>query len=168
MKILKILIAVAMLAAALSAQTGTEPPNAGFTMLRTLVGDWEGTVMHEGHAMPASTSFRLVADGSAILDDLAPGTPHEMVTVFHMDGTELLATHYCSHHNQPRLRALPQSSPNVLEFAFKDATNLKSPADPHMTAVKFTIIDANHHVEEWRATANGQPVTLKFDVHRKM
>ena len=141
--------------------------NEGFTKLQLLVGDWDGSTVHGGTKLPTTTSFRLVADGSVIMDDLAPGTPHEMVTMFHTDGKDLLATHYCSHHNQPRLRAVKTSNPNVVEFAFKDATNLTSPADPHMTAVKFTLVDANHHLEEWTATENGAPVTLKFDFHRK-
>jgi len=32
-----------------------------------------------------------------------PGTPHEMVTMFHRDDTALMATHYCSAMNQPRM-----------------------------------------------------------------
>ena len=39
------------------------------------------------------------------------GTPHEMITMFHMDQAELLATHYCSAHNQPRMRAVPSGQP---------------------------------------------------------
>ena len=58
-------------------------------------------------------------------------------------------------------------NPNVLEFVFKDATNLGSPSEPHMTAVKFTIVDSNHHTEEWTATENGQAVTVRFEFHRK-
>ena len=163
-----LLLLPSLLAATVSAQSPkSESINEGFAKLQSLVGDWDGTMVHNGAELPTSTSFRLVADGSAVMDDLAPGTPHEMITMFHMDGTDLLATHYCSHHNQPRLRAVKTSNPNVVEFAFKDATNLASPADPHMTAVKFTLVDSNHHIEEWTATQNDVPVTLRFDFHRK-
>ena len=163
------LAAATLLAAALGGQTvkGPNAIHAGFAKLQSLSGEWEGSAVHDGQAMPATTVFRLVADGSVILNDLAPGTPHEMVTMFHMDGNDLLATHYCSHHNQPRLRALPAADPNVLQFAFKDATNLGDPAELHMTAVKFTIADSNHHIEEWTATENGQPVTVRFEFHRR-
>jgi hypothetical protein len=99
--------------------------------------------------------------------DLAPGTPHEMVTMFHLNGNELLATHYCSHHNQPRLVAIPATDPKVLEFQFKDATNLPNMAAPHMTHVKLTLLNANHHLEEWTAALNGVPVVVRFDFHRK-
>jgi hypothetical protein len=169
MRALRTIGTAALLAAAVYAQASKEPesPNAGFAKLRSLAGDWEGSANHGGLTIPATTSFRLVADGSVIMNDLAPGTPHEMVTMFHMDGKELLATHYCAHHNQPRMRVVPTQDPNVLEFAFKDATNLASEADAHMTRVRFTIADANHHVEEWTATEKGQPTTLRFEFHRK-
>lgn len=169
MRTLRGLGAVAVVAAAVYAQatSASKPQNAGFAQLQSLVGDWEGSAVHGGQRIPAASTFRTVADGSVILDDLAPGTPHEMVTMFHMDGNALLATHYCSHHNQPRLRALPTGDPKVLEFEFQDATNLASPEDAHMTRVKFTIPDANRHVEEWTATEKGQSVTLRFEFHRK-
>ena len=167
-KILQVMAAALLLPAA-NAQPakGPEAIDARFAKLRSLTGEWEASAGHDGKALPVTTSFKLVADGSAMLDDLAPGTPHEMVTMFHMDGKDLLATHYCAHHNQPRLRAVEASNPSVLEFVFKDATNLGSPSELHMTAVKFTIVDANHHTEEWTAMENGQPVTMRFEFHRK-
>ena len=80
---------------------------------------------------------------------------------------ELLATHYCLTGNQPRMRAVAGSRPDVVAFEFKDATNLANPAAPHMAGVKFTMVDANHHVEEWTVVANGQTSIRKFDCRRK-
>jgi hypothetical protein len=169
MRTLRILGAVTILALTVQAQQAkAEPQNAGFAKLQSLVGNWEGTALHDGQPMPTTTSsFRLVSDGSVIMSELAAGTPHEMITMFNMDGKNLLATHYCAYHNQPRLQAAPGQDPNVIEFTFKDATNLASPSDPHMTRVKFTLVDPNHHVEEWTATENGKPVTMRFEFHRK-
>lgn len=169
MKSLRILGSAVLLAAAVHGQAAqaAESPAAGFAKLRSLAGEWEGSATYGGKPMPAATTFRTVSDGSAIVGDLMPGTAHEMITMFHMDGSDLLATHYCSHHNQPRLRAAPSADAAVLEFVFKDATNLASEADPHMTRAKFIFLDSNHHVEEWTATANGQATTVRFDFHRK-
>jgi hypothetical protein len=36
-----------------------------------------------------------------------------------------------------------------------------------MTELKLTVVDADHHIEEWTAVENGNPVTLRFDFHRK-
>jgi hypothetical protein len=102
-----------------------------------------------------------------LMNVLASGTPHEMVTMFHMDGGDLLATHYCAAHNQPRFRMGAPSDPNVVTFEFKDATNLSSPEAPHMVGVKFTLVDSDHHVEDWTFYANGQANTRRFDFHRK-
>jgi hypothetical protein len=143
------------------------PATETFQKLKSLAGEWEGQASEGGKVLPATTSFRLVSDNSVLLNDLAPGTPHEMVTMFHMDGNELLATHYCAAHNQPRFQLAPSSEPNVAAFEFKDATNLASPAAPHMVGVKFTFVDAAHHIEEWTFLAQSQTTTRKFDFHKK-
>ena len=172
MRCLRVLIAVAVLASLGLAQapySAAQSTKGGesFDKLKSLAGEWEGMANEGGKEIPTTTSFRLVSDGSALMNLLAPGTPHEMVTMFHMDGSELLATHYCVAHNQPRFRFVSTSDPNVVAFEFKDATNLVSPAVGHMDRVKFTILDANHHVEEWTFLANGQANTRRFDFRRK-
>ena len=166
---LKLLVAVVVLAGLGLAQQPNPPAQstAAFEKLKSLAGEWEGNANEGGKEIPATTSFRLVSDGSVLMDVLAPGTPHEMVTMFHMDGSDLLATHYCAAHNQPRFLLVPSSEPNLVAFEFKDATNLSSAAAPHMVSVKFTLLDANHHLEDWTFLANGQTSTRRFDFHRK-
>jgi hypothetical protein len=147
------------------AQSGTV--GASFERLKSLAGNWEGNMNEGGQEILTTTSFRLVSDGSVLMNVLASGTPHEMVTMFYMDGSDLLATHYCAAHNQPRFRFVSTSEPNVVAFEFKDATNLPTPTAPHMVRVSFALLDPNHHVEEWTFLANGQTTTRRFDVHRK-
>ena len=169
MNSLKVLVAVAVFAGSGLAQHPNPPAqsSAAFDKLKSLAGEWEGTANEGGKEISATTSFRLVSDGSVLMDVLAPGTPHEMITMFHMDGSDLLATHYCAAHNQPRFFFVAASEPNVVAFEFKDATNLSSPAAPHMVGVKFTLIDPNHHIEDWTFLANGQTSTRRFEFHRK-
>ena len=172
MKITRVVIAVLVFAGLVLAQATSpakRPTTAGasFDKLKSLVGKWEGTMQEGGKQFPATTSFRLVADGSALMSMLGEGTPYEMVTMFHMDNSDLLATHYCGSHNQPRFRFVPSSEPNVVTFVFKDATNLASPAAPHMVGVKITFVDANHHFEDWMYFMKGQTTTSRFEFHRK-
>jgi len=172
MKSLRVLIAVVVFAGAGLAQTmnpAGQPMTAGasFDKLKSLVGEWVGKLSEGGQEMPATTSFRLVSDNSVLMNVLGAGTPHEMVTMFHMDNSDLLATHYCAAHNQPRFRLVPSSDPKVVVFEFKDGTNLASPATPHMVGVKITFVDANHHYEDWTFLANGQTSSNRFDFHRK-
>ena len=169
MRVLRLLIATALLAGLASAQQPSPQAqsSATFEELKSLAGEWEGQANEGGKDFLATSSFRLVSDGSVLMNVLAAGTPHEMVTMFHMDGGDLLATHYCAAHNQPRFRLTSTPDPNVFVFEFKDATNLPSPAAPHMVGVKLTLVDANHHYEDWTFLANGQTTTRRFDLHRK-
>ena len=100
-------IALAMLAAAPRAQ---DQAGAGMKIrpvvqtpewqkLRSLVGRWDGFVEEGGKKEPATVEVRMTADGSALMHVLGKDTPLEMVTMFHPDGTRLLATHYCAAHN---------------------------------------------------------------------
>ena len=49
--------------------------------------------------------YAVTAAGSAVVETVFPGTEHEMVTVYHADGSDLVLTHYCMEGNQPRMRA---------------------------------------------------------------
>jgi len=137
-----------------------------YDKMKALVGSWEGPANGGGKQTPASARFQLISDGSAIAAWLAEGTPHEMVTMFHMDGNQLMATHYCSAHNQPRLVLVAGSDPNRLVFKFKDGTNIR-PHTGHMQMVTFIFDGPDRHSEEWTYLANGKEDTMRFDFHRK-
>jgi len=61
------------------------------------------------------------------------------MTVYHMDGATLVATHYCPQGNQPRLRYHPELSGQRLEFRFRDATNLPDADAAHQHAFWIDI-----------------------------
>jgi len=158
--------ALAMVAGAQqpAAKSGAE---SEFDRLKELAGEWQATAVENGKEMTAALTFRVASGGSVLMADLAPGTAHEMITMFHRDQEDLLATHYCLAGNQPRMRAVAGGDAKVISFEFKDATNLPNQSAPHMGGVRFTIIDGNHHTEEWSVVANGQTVMRKFDCRRK-
>ena len=172
MKTLAVFVVVLLFAAIGSPQASSpakQPAASGaaFDKLKSLVGEWEGNFEEGGQQLAATTSFRLVSGGSALLNVLGQGTPHEMVTMFHADNRDLLATHYCAAHNQPRFRLVPSSEPNVVTFDFKDATNLPSPSTPHMVGLKITFVDANHHYEDWTFLDKGNKSISRFEFRRK-
>ncbi len=151
---------------ALAQKHSTIQPNPGFDQIKGLAGDWEGVADAHGTKIPSVVVVRVVSDGSAVMHELAPGTPHDMITMFHTDGTNLMATHYCAAHNQPRMKLVPSSDPKVLQFEFLDGTNI-APGDVHMKSVKFVFIDADHHTEDWTSDVGGSSDTMHFDFHRK-
>jgi hypothetical protein len=168
MKYAKLIISLLLLGGMATAQQGGNPDriSAAFDRMKALEGEWKGTVVKDGKELSVVTAFRLVSGGSALMNDLAPGTDHEMMTMFHRDGGDLLATHYCMLNNQPRMKATSTSEPNAVVFEFKDATNLSNPGAAHMAGIKFIIMDANHHIEEWTVAANGATSIERFDFRR--
>ncbi len=133
-----------------------------FEKMKTLVGSWEGTVA----SGIQSADFQLIANSSVIMSRLSGGMPHDMHTMFHLDGSDLMATHYCAMRNQPRFVLVSAGDANKLVFEFKDGTNIK-PGEVHMNRVVFIIDGANHHVEEWTYVANGEEKTTRSDFRRK-
>jgi hypothetical protein len=140
--------------------------NPAFDKMKTLAGKWEGTAEEGGKKMPTNARFQLIADGSALMGWLNEGIADEMVTMFHPDGSDLMATHYCAAHNQPRMVLVPGRDPNKLVFKFKDGTNI-DPEAGHMNQVAFIIDASNHHAEEWTYVQKGQETVARFDFHRK-
>lgn len=145
----------------------TEVPSPDFDRLKSLAGEWDGTARHGGNpkAMPTHASIKVVSAGSAVMLVTDPGTPHEMVTMFHRDGDALLATHYCSAMNQPRMKARTGQPAGTLAFDFLDGTNL-GPHPARMQALVVSVPDADHHTQAWTFRAGGQDSTMSFDMRR--
>lgn len=167
----KRLISIAGIVMTLIALAGADTPSSiakspSWEKLKQLSGVWTGTTNEDGKQQPETVSFKLVSDGSAIMSTLAEGTPHEMVTMFHEDGNELLATHYCAAHNQPRMQAVANADTNRIVFKFKDGTNIGR-NDGHMVQLAIVIDGPNHHLEEWTYQDNGKQETSVFDFRRK-
>jgi hypothetical protein len=98
---------------------------------------------------------------------LKPQNEPEMVTMFHLDGPVLMVTHYCSAGNQPRMVAGPSKDPKVIAFTFKDVTNLSSPTAGHMRGLVLTMVDKDHHTEQWTFRQDGKDQTDTFTFARK-
>ena len=137
-----------------------------YDKMKTLVGSWQGTVNENGKPLDTRVRFKLVSDGSAVASWLDEDTPHEMITMFHMDGSNLMATHYCAAHNQPRMILTTGGDLKRLVFKFKDGTNIQADAG-HMQQVAFIFDGANHHIEEWTYLQNGKEETTRFNFRRK-
>jgi hypothetical protein len=141
------------------------PSNPVLDKLKTLVGQWEGVMKEGGQEMPARTMFKTVSGGSVLMNILAEGSPYEMVTMFHVDQKDVMATHYCAAMNQPRFKAVP-AGPNQVAFEFKDGTNINAD-DSHMQKIVFTFDGPDHHIEEWTSREKGKDSIGRFDFKRK-
>ena len=142
----------------------TSVASKDFEKLKKLAG--EGT--RDGQGDQVAVTYRVTAQGSAVVETLFPGAPYEMVTVYHMDGNTLMLTHYCGDGNQPRMKAAAGAAPNQIAFKFAGATGMKSPKDEHMHDATFTFIDDDHVQAAWTSYKDGKQDDVKeFKLTRK-
>jgi hypothetical protein len=118
--------------------------HAAFEKLKSLQGSWAGK---GSEGQPLQVSFRVTSNGSAIMSEIS--TPEDMITMFHLDGDRLMMTHYCGAGNQPRMVGVMSPDGKTLRFNFLDATNVLRTQPGHMEQLVLTMIDPNHHTEEW-------------------
>jgi hypothetical protein len=117
---MRLLIAAALLlmmnAPLLADEVQTHPPaDARMEFLKSLAGSWSAPA-HEGSEGESLFEFRVTAGGTAVEEREFAGSPHEMTTMYYMDGDDLVATHYCMLGNQPRARAVKSKSKSALRF----------------------------------------------------
>ena len=140
-----------------------------FEPLKKLAGTWQGNAkMGPGQqAMPVTIVYELTAGGSAVLERLFPGTPHEMISVYTADGDSVVMTHYCAMGNHPKM-TLKRSDANSLAFEMTGSEGLRSASEPHMHAVTVSWTDADHIREVWTSFDKGQAKDEKiFELVRK-
>jgi hypothetical protein len=162
MKLLRLALSLVVLTAtAALAQTAAQK---SFDQLKTLTGSWEGK-NSKGEAL--NVSFRDTAGSSALMSEIHGHGPEDMISMVHLDGpNRLMLTHYCGAGNQPRMTATASPDGKTITFNFVDGTNIASPEAGHMQRVVFTILDANHHTEDWTFVAAGKEMKEVFDLKR--
>ncbi len=103
-------------------------------------------------------TFKVVSNGSALVETYGVGGAHETVTVFYRDHADLWLTHYCAQGNEPRLRAtLATTSDVVLHFV--DATNVLPHQGVMMERRLHLGVDAFDLTETYRGEDGSPEVT---------
>jgi hypothetical protein len=110
-----------------------------------------------GRDYQIASIIKVTAGGSVVHETLFPGQPHEMVSVYTVDGPDLIMTHYCVLGNQPRMKADPKSPANQIVFRFAGGTNLDPKKDKHMHEATLTIVDDDHLEVSGIGWENGAP-----------
>ena len=150
-----------------------------FDLMKSLAGDWTGKFNVEPPMEgPANgqlhVAMRVTSRGHAVVHEMSgndhPANPKDYdhpLTMFYLDGDRLTLTHYCDAGNRPRMVARPSADGKTVEFDFADLSG--SDRHGHMVHAVFTIIDANHHTEEWHfATGDGKEIVRTFDLQKKI
>lgn len=134
----------------------TDPMTKAFEQLKKLTGKWE--VVNGDKELPekAYITYRLIGNGTTIIEDMFPGTKMEMISMYHRDGKDLVMTHYCAAGNQPRFKARIDGKTGDLIFDFAGGYNLDTTKDMHVHSGRIHFEGDNAITSEWDFWSNGK------------
>ena len=147
-----------------------------YKTLTMLDGDWilspadaqEGGATKKGPAEKligtdmTAMSFKVVGKGSAVQENLLPGTGKEMVSMYHCNDfkncTQVQAKHYCAKQNQPELVLdAARSDDTVIVMACNMNTALCNSGEGHVHMIKHELSqDSNHLKTTYTIYSNGK------------
>lgn len=165
------------------AAVNTAPPSdaqKSFATMKALAGTWNATITvdpplpHEDadDRLPTQVSMRVTSRGNALVHEMFkagvaddPTRFDHPVTMLYLDGDHLTLIHYCDAGNRPRMVARPSADGKTVEFDLVDISG--STKYGNMQHAVFTMIDANHHTEDWTYMMPGdKPMHAHFDLQR--
>jgi hypothetical protein len=139
---------------------GGTPAAAALEQFKALAGEWvaaeDSEMARKGDLV---ARYTVTGDGSAVVETVFPGKAHEMITVYHAEGRDLVLTHYCVEGNQPRMRARNASGPRF-DFAYDGGANIDPSRDRHMHSASIELLGADEVRSEWTEHADGKPVLV--------
>jgi len=178
MKSFRILLPLALFALSTVAFAQSDAQKT-FDSLKALAGDWEGPVtvnppmpeMSDGNNT-MHISLRVTSRGHVLVHEMQEsGTPLDPakydhpVTMLYLNGDQLNLVHYCDAGNRPHMVARKSADGKTVEFDFNDLSGENNYG--HMYHSVFTIIDADHHIEDWIYMMPGdKPIHAHFELHR--
>ena len=137
-----------------------------YNTLAKLNGNWalssadtqEGGATKKGPAAKlvgtdkTAISFKVVGKGSAVQENLLPGTGKEMVTMYHCNNfkncSQVLATHYCAKQNQPELILdAENSNDQTIVMTCDMNTSLCNSTEEHVHMIRHKLSQDNNHLE---------------------
>ncbi len=148
-----------------------------FDTLKTLAGTWQASVTTDppvpemGNGAMAQVSLRVTSRGNALVHEMYEAgnandpTRDHPVTMLYLDADRLTLVHYCDAGNRPRMVARTSPDGKTVEFDFVDISG--GTQRGHMHHAVFTVIDANHHTEDWIYMLPGdKPIHAHLDLQR--
>ena len=155
---------VIVVAVFLSVTAEAAPPDqkdtfeSAFERLKGLAGTWQKADGDD------EVRYYLTGSGSAVVEVFE----NSMSSVYHMDGDDLLVTHYCGANNQPRMKAVdydPESG--TLKFDFVDVTNVADPDEYYTREVEIVFQDESHVEVRFNGLRAGQEFPVVQPLRRK-
>lgn len=127
-----------------------------FEQIKTLIGTWQGTRKAYDREEIITARYSLTAKETAVMEQLFPDTPKEMVSIYTQDGHDLVMTHYCMLGNQPRMKTHGEAPSDTVTLTYIDGTGMRSMDDMHMHELTITFMGENHMTHHWTLYDKGQ------------
>lgn len=108
---------------------------AAFGQLKKLEGAWR-VVDRNDH--PLRIRIYPTAGGNTLVESWEVNSRSHSLTVYHLDGDTLLATHYCPQANQPRME-LAAGDDGKISFVFRDVTDFDPATEQHQHDLTFEL-----------------------------
>jgi hypothetical protein len=131
--------------------------------LKSMVGTWQGK---SSTGESYEVTYTLVAGGASVMTQMHM-LDDDMMSMYYVNGDDLLMTHFCPTKNQPRMKATISPDLNTVSFDFMDATNMKGPNAGHMHRAVFMFSDPEHYTEEWTWKQQDKSNTIRYEMQRK-
>ena len=145
-----------------------------FAALKNLAGEWEGYVtapeMPQLHQLfhvwlrVTSRGYVLVHEFQEAGTPLDPTKYDHPVTMLYVEGEQLTLVHYCDAGNRPRMIGKMSPDGKTVDFELKD---ISGSTENHMHHALFTMIDVNHHTEDWTFMMKDKMIQAHYDPQRK-
>jgi hypothetical protein len=155
-----------------------------FDAIKTLAGEWEGAIETDfpgaKEALEKSgglhVTMRVTSRGNVLVHEfqeigtlLDPTKYDHPVTMIYLDQDQLNLVHYCDAGNRPKMTGKMAPDGKTLAFDFTELSG--SDRFGHMQRGVFTLVDKDHHIEEWTFMLKGKdgvarPIQAKFNLKR--
>jgi hypothetical protein len=149
------LLGVCLLAALTGLGQASSTAADAFAKLKALEGDWIDVDGIFGEKGKVAVTYRVTGAGSAVVETFPAGTPHEMVTVYHLDGRQVVLTHYCTSNTQPKMTSNGLKG-NTLQFEFAGGANIDPAKTSHMHSATIEFLSADEIKATWANWNNGK------------
>jgi len=130
--------------------------SAELDRLTVLEGTWKGEEDKGQGPQEVVVTYAMTAAGSAVIETLHPGTPMEMVSVYHDDPDDTLTmTHYCALGNQPTMN-LASADENSISLTLDKNCGVDVENEAHMHALRIVLRSKNEIEHHWTLFDGGK------------
>jgi|FLOH01.1.fsa_nt_gi hypothetical protein len=144
--------------------------HARLSDLDGMLGTWEMTDENGVSTGEVITDLRTTSGGSAVVETMFAGLPHEMVSMYFTSPEGLFMTHYCAKKNHPNLAAsLDEETGDLIFQCMGAGANFRACSKTdHMHDVRYHL-DGDFLTSTWHSMTDGKLVedATVFNMVRK-